>query len=294
MSQLIGIDWGSSNLRSFLLDDNGKILEKRSFPLGITRLAHKDFKPTFNKVIAAWPVQAPVLLCGMVGSAQGWLETAYVQCPASLTQVANALCDISSLSGRDSWIVSGICCRQNDDFTDLIRGEETQLLGAGGKGQICLPGTHSKWATIEEDKISSFSTFMTGEVFSLLSSTGLIAKTMDGDAFCGEAFVQGLDQCSRKGGLLHQLFSARARVIAGELNASQCHSYLSGILIGSELKASVMAKEVTLVGSHGLTTAYRKALVHLDPGIQINSISGEEACAKGLHRIWRTVTDENI
>ena len=150
MSMLIGIDWGSSNVRSFLIDKDGGILQNRSSPHGIIALQQADFLPNLQRLVEGWPSHLPILLCGMIGSAHGWQETHYVTCPTAAQDLATELVDISQRTLRSSWIVPGLRVRNKAGFMDLMRGEECQLFGASQSGSVCLPGTHSKWARLQD------------------------------------------------------------------------------------------------------------------------------------------------
>lgn len=291
---MIGIDWGSSGFRAYRMADDGSVLERRQAASGIASLTPTDYPSVLRQQIGDWldaaPL-APVLLSGMVGSRQGWREAAYAECPAGLEDVVASLCPVdlgASKHGerRMAHIVPGLSCRNTDGVPDVMRGEETQIFGLDlpGDATLCMPGTHSKHVHLRNGKITGFGTAMTGEVFALLKSHGLIAAVVAAEP--GEldtaAFGEGLSQSGRPGGLLHHLFSVRTRRLFNELSAEAATHYLSGILIGHELRATAWAGKVVIVGTGVLTMRYLKAFAFL--GITAD-VAPEDAAATGLYRL---------
>jgi 2-dehydro-3-deoxygalactonokinase len=294
---MIGIDWGSSGFRAYRLAPDGSILERRKAASGIASLAPTDYAAVLRQQIGDWlqtDADAPVLLSGMVGSRQGWREAAYVPCPAGPADLAAKLCPVDLGGGRMAHIVPGLACRNADGIPDVMRGEETQIFGLdlAGDVSICLPGTHSKHVQFRAGRIAGFATAMTGEVFALLKSHGLIAAMVAGrtdqdtpgaDLDVG-AFETGLARSGRPGGLLHHLFGVRTRRLFNELSAEAATDYLSGILIGHELRATAWAGRVVIVGTGVLTMRYRKAFAFL--GLEAD-VAPEDAAATGLYRLGR-------
>ncbi|HEY7942931.1 MAG TPA: 2-dehydro-3-deoxygalactonokinase, partial [Casimicrobiaceae bacterium] len=163
---LLAIDWGTSSCRAYALDRHGGIRAERSAPLGVQRVVDGEFAQAL-KVLRAGiaPESVPMIACGMIGSRQGWLETPYCDCPADFDAIAAGLTRVPNTALA---IVPGLTCRDDDGMVDVMRGEETQILGALGDGTVSrqvvlLPGTHSKWAVVGDDGVEAFSTFMTGE-----------------------------------------------------------------------------------------------------------------------------------
>jgi 2-dehydro-3-deoxygalactonokinase len=178
-----------------------------------------------------------------------------------------------------------------------MRGEEVQIMGAlalSGRrsARMVLPGTHSKWVQVEDGQVRSFQTFMTGEVFALMSQHSILGKTMDlQGAFDEAVFLQGIDQSQQSGSVLHHLFAVRTLGLFERLNAAQLPSYLSGLLIGEELRhqrASAHTEPVILIGSEALTLRYTLALQHL--GIACQS-QGAKATWAGLHALATNLTN---
>jgi 2-dehydro-3-deoxygalactonokinase len=285
---LIAVDWGTTSLRGARLDAKGAVLEEKSFARGILGVAPGTFGAVFDECFGAW-MQAPGTLClisGMAGSQQGWREAPYCPCPAGFVEIAAQLTWITP--GRIA-IVPGLCCERGGT-PDVMRGEEVQILGAlhlGGRtdGWFVLPGTHSKWAEVRAGRIVSFRTCMTGEFFSLLSQHSLLARTLKIDApFDESAFADGVTYAKQGAGLLHTAFSARTLALFGRKTSAALASYLSGLVIGEELRTQPDANvnEVVLIGSPQLTARYAQALAL--GGIDSRSL-GAEATWAGLRAL---------
>jgi 2-dehydro-3-deoxygalactonokinase len=214
-----------------------------------------------------------VILSGMIGSRQGWVECPYVPCPAGPEDLARALVSFDLPGGLRLAFVPGVETAGHRGFPDVMRGEETQiaglLAGAGpGRRVLLLPGTHSKWAVAAEGRIADFSTFMTGEVFAVMVQHSILGRLMTGDRHDPEAFARGLDQAAG-GLLLNDLFSARTLGLFGELPGTGLRAYLSGLLIGHEIAEAKRGgligtgdAEVMVVGSASLSPLYVEALRH--------------------------------
>lgn len=287
---MIGIDWGSSGLRAYLLADDGRIRERRTATSGIASLTPTDYAAVLQQQIGDWlrdePAE-PVLLSGMVGSRQGWREAPYAECPAGMAELVAQLCSVDLGGGRQAYIVPGLSCRNANDVPDVMRGEETQIFGLDlpAEATLCMPGTHSKHVQVRDGRIAGFATAMTGEVFALLKSHGLIAAMLDpaaGEDLDAAAFENGLALSGQPGGLLHHIFSVRTRRLFNELSAGAAAHYLSGILIGHELRATAWTGKVVIVGTGGLAMRYRKAFAFL--GLDTD-VAPEDAAAAGLYRL---------
>jgi 2-dehydro-3-deoxygalactonokinase len=270
IAKMLAIDWGTSSLRAYRLDANGDVSDVRSSDDGILSVKDAAFAATLERAAGDWlSTDKPVVMSGMIGSRQGWTEAAYVPCPAGLGEIASAMCEVQWTS-RDqqqhrAWIAPGLNCVDEAGVADVMRGEEVQILGILerlGKGEhvVCLPGTHSKWARVRDDHIVSFGTHMTGEVFAVLKQHSILGRTMPADEFDEAAFIAGVSRAADAGGLLHHLFGVRAQVLAGNMAEAQSASYLSGIVIGHELRSAANDIErFHLVGDAGLTSLYSLA-----------------------------------
>jgi len=293
-AQLIALDWGTTSLRAYKLAAGGQVLEQRSLSSGIMQLPSgprmiagqmctDGFELAFDDACGDWleaQPELPVIACGMVGSAQGWREAVYRDTPANVANLGTSLKTLRSLRGVNVHIVPGVI--QRSRLPNVMRGEETQVLGvlqslpagAGDNLLIGLPGSHSKWVEVADGCIVHFDTFMTGELFAILSEHSILGRTQQrGAAFDGLAFDRGVQVAlSPDGeiGPLSTLFSARSLGLTGELSATEQVDYLSGLLIGHELVAlaSVQRRRrdsshlpsIILIGNSQLCARYSRAL----------------------------------
>ncbi|WP_372524308.1 2-dehydro-3-deoxygalactonokinase [Piscinibacter sp.] len=270
---LIGIDWGTTHRRAYLLDARGHLLAEASDAQGMLACQGR-FRPALDSLLQEWPeagADVPVLMSGMVGAATGWQEARYLDAGTPLVQLAQQLVAVRDAPPGRRWaIVPGYCIRDAGGRVDVMRGEETQLLGAltlgHGDGWYVLPGTHSKWVRVDGGRVSALRTYMTGELFALLTQHGTLASVAGGaapDAL--EAFAQGLTAAGGAA-LSHALFTCRARVVSGDMPALHARSYLSGLLIGAEwcdaLRAPEPLRHVSLIGSAQLANSYAVAAKH--------------------------------
>ena len=294
---LIAIDWGTTSVRAYRLDDEGSVQDVREAPLGIQQV-RDDFAQALAKLLGDWQHEtAPRLACGMIGSRQGWVEVPYVECPASQHALAQGL--VRTPCGALA-IVPGLACLDDDGTPDVMRGEETQIVGAvesnAPPALAVLPGTHSKWAIVRAGAIATFATYMTGEVYAVLRDHSILGRMASGAAhsFADAAFARGVQRAlTQRGGvdtLLHQLFGARTLSLRADLAPEDTGDYLSGLLIGSEIAAGrdwarghgVPGASLQLLGSRALCARYAAAMGVA--GIATDS-GPEHAAARGLWRI---------
>ena len=291
MSRLVAVDWGTSSLRGALLDARGKVLEERSDARGILKVPAGGFPAVFESLFGDW-MQTPdtrCLISGMAGSKQGWVEAPYCACPAGRVEVGRQIIGIDALPGARISIVPGLR-DEHDGVPDVMRGEEVQIFGAmalmdADEGVFVLPGTHNKWATVKKGRVTGFRTFMTGEFYALLSQHSILARTLDADAPLDEAaFVEGVTRSDNGHGLLHNAFGTRTLALFERMPTAELASYLSGLLIGEELRTQSLHAfgEVVLIGSPALTQRYTLAL--RATGIATRTL-GAEATWAGLHAL---------
>ena len=296
---LIGLDWGTTSFRAYRLGADGGVIEHRSAPRGILKVPAGGFERVFEREVGPWLAEqpeAPVIACGMITSRQGWVEVPYRPCPAGSAEIAGALVRHDTDAGRTIHFVPGLSFVGADGVPDVIRGEETQIIGevgaAPGQRLLVLPGTHSKWALVEDGRLTWFATFMTGELFGVLKEHSILGRLMAGQTDDEKAFRRGLAYGrSRPGGLLKRLFSVRTLGLFGRLSASAAAAYLSGLLIGSEvaealdcLEQAPAGREITVIGGSDLTDRYLLAIA--DAGLRARR-AVPEAAARGLFLIAR-------
>lgn len=306
---IIALDWGTSSLRAFRLTPEGGIDARRAAPKGILAVPPGGFETALMEIAGDWLAEAPnapLLLSGMVGSRQGWIEVPYALAPADADALLAKAVRHSLRDGRQAIFLPGVTC-QRDGVPDVMRGEETQIIGALAlaglaDGQLCAPGTHSKWVTVAGGAIQDFATFMTGEVFALLRDHSLLGRGFlrDGDGRlqiapadqATEGFRRGVERAFADPSLLRSLFSTRSLGLFDRLPALALPDYLSGLLIGAEVAAALPsggAMSVPVIASADLTERYGLALALR--GHHARPISGEAAAAAGLAAFAARLTE---
>jgi 2-dehydro-3-deoxygalactonokinase len=285
-------DWGTSRLRLYLCEASGNVLargegEGASVP---------DCAGRFAAAVAAWDKahgQLPAVLAGMVGSTIGWREVPYLKCPAKPAAIADAALRFEA-DGRAIAILPGLSCKGKTGAPDVMRGEETQILGAlrlhpnlaKGRHVFCLPGTHAKWVVVGNGAVTQFQTALSGELFELLRRHSVLARDSREVDAQSPAFALGLDfaRQNRKADLLHLLFSARSRVVTGEMAGEDAASYLSGMVLGKDIATALalfdLEGPVQLICTPALAALYGKALATYD--VKSAAVDGDRAALAGL------------
>lgn len=291
---MIGVDWGTSNLRAYRLAPGGAVLERRESGQGILEVPTGGFAAALEAILDGWLAGAPpVLLCGMVGSRQGWVEAPYLACPAGAAEIAGALTAVPWAGGR-AWLIPGLRTVDAHGVPDVLRGEETKLVGlleeiGEASALVCLPGTHPKWVRVAGGRIVGFATHMTGEVRAALLGHTILGRTAPEGEDSDAGFARGVARSGDAGGLLHHLFGTRALHLMGELAEAEGAGYLGGLLIGHEVRAAVggeVGATVHLAGAPRLVAAYARAFELL--GVA-HVRHGQDLVASGLARIGRGV-----
>ena len=282
---MIAVDWGTSSFRAFRLDAAGGVLDRTSSALGILHVPRGDFAAVLRDQVGGWLAagESEILLCGMVGSRQGWVEAPYLPCPAGPSEIVAALVTVPFENARVR-LVPGLSDADESGVPEVMRGEETQLLGVmETDGLACLPGSHSKWAKIEGGRIVSFRTYLSGEAFAALRAGTILGRMMIDAPSDHGAFAEGVARSGASGHVLHHLFGVRTRGLFGTLADTASASYLSGLLIGHEIRAALPAGgRVCLIGAASLTALYATAISACGGTAEIMD---EDAAARGLARI---------
>lgn len=271
---LIALDWGTSSLRAWAMAASGEVLDTFEGGTGILAVPDGDFDAAFEAAVGAWldaDPAVPVIASGMITSRNGWCETSYLPLPVGVEDLAAALTVFTTRKGRTIHFVTGAARNPAEGLPDVIRGEETELVGhlaaAGSNdGFFVMPGTHSKWARAEGGKLTHFETAMTGEIFAVLSAHSILGRLMpEVRADSPEAFHRGVNVSrTDPGSILSRLFSARSLVLFDRLAPADIADYLSGLLIGEEVRSGLAAHpevgRITLIGRGDLADRYRAAL----------------------------------
>ncbi|MBC6535069.1 2-dehydro-3-deoxygalactonokinase [Citrobacter amalonaticus] len=290
-ARYIAIDWGSTNLRAWLYQGD-KCLESRQSEAGVTRLNGKSPEAVLAEVTQNWRDSAtPVVMAGMVGSNVGWKIAPYLPVPASFAAIGEQLTPV----GDNVWIIPGLCVSRDDNH-NVMRGEETQLLGArtlSPSSVYVMPGTHCKWVQADAEQIHDFRTVMTGELHHLLLQHSLVGAGLPEQQTSSDAFAAGLARGIDSPAVLPQLFEVRASHVLGNLPREQVSEFLSGLLIGAEVASmrDFIAHEqtITIVAGASLTSRYQLAFHAM--GRDVSAVPGDTAFQAGIRSIAHAVAN---
>lgn len=288
---MIAVDWGTTNLRAFRLGADGTVRDRLARPTGILQVLAGEFAAALRAAIGPWLAdgETRILLSGMVGSRQGWVQAPYLPCPAGVAELATALVAVP-FDDAETWLVPGLSARDEAGMPEVMRGEETQIAGVidrvPPRGCLCLPGSHAKWVRLDDGRIAGFTTYFTGEAFAALRDATILGRMMDRDGpIDPEGFARGLGHAAAPGHLLHHLFGVRSLALFDELSEAEAAGYLSGLLIGHEVRAALApGATVFLVGAAPLCALYGQAIAAAG-GRAV--VLDEDAAAAGLARIAR-------
>lgn len=293
-------DWGTTHARLWLCAEDGDILESREAP-GVSQLDGKAaVEAAFLAAVEGWDAALPAVLCGMVGSTIGWADAGYQDCPCPLEAMGGQALRFTA-QGRAIAILPGLRARNSFGLPDVMRGEETQIFGAaaiGGERSFvaALPGTHNKWALVENGVVTSFHTALTGELYDAIARHTVLLGGKPAAVSPGAAFDAGVEavRSNPAAGLESLVFSVRARQVAGDLPREDAGSYLSGLLIGADVRSAAAALDLTRKGlplriicSEQLATLYARALAAF--GLESKPLSGAETVRAGLHAAHRAL-----
>ena len=279
----IAIDWGTTSRRIYLIE-GGTVAAVERDDRGASTLTAGGY-PAELAAIRARMGDLPILIAGMAGSNIGWRMVPYSSAPVGLHDLARALDWVDDRTA----IVPGVSCRDGDRV-DVMRGEEVQLLGAAQAGKVpadatlCQPGTHCKWVELRAGAIVRFTTAMTGELFALLSSHGLLARQLTGEVKLGPAFLAGVEEGARRD-LAASLFAVRAKGLMGLLAEADASSFASAILIGADVASRIASGDtIHIVGEPHLGSLYAAAIEAL--GGTAHRTDSEDAFVAGICRLW--------
>jgi 2-dehydro-3-deoxygalactonokinase len=282
----IAVDWGTTNRRAYLIDEQGRCAQEFEDARGVLSVPAGGF-PDAVAEIRARLGEKPLLLAGMIGSNRGWIEAPYVPCPAGLDDLAR---NLAWASEREA-IVPGVSY-VGQGRADVMRGEEVQLLGGVAAGMInpegfvCHPGTHNKWALLRHGMIQIFGTVMTGELFNLLKEHSILADLLQGPVEVNEAFKRGVRHAMEREMLPADLFGVRAGVLLGQTSKDDAPSYTSGLLIGADVRIGLTwpaGVRIGIIGRPELTRLYAAALAVA--GREPVELDGEQCFLAGIKQI---------
>jgi 2-dehydro-3-deoxygalactonokinase len=299
----VAVDWGTSSFRGWLMSAKGDVLAESRGSEGLLHCAGTGFAPVLRDHLARLgaPEKTPVLICGMAGARQGWVEAPYLHTPTRLDALHEGAVRVDAgqaFGNKDIRILPGIA-QSRADCPDVMRGEETQLLGileSGFTGLVCIPGTHSKWVRMEAGAVVAFATYMTGELFALISQHSILSHAVEADAppaANSQAFREGVATATVvPSGLTASLFRLRAAQLLGFEARGDGADRLSGLLIGSEIADAGarfgQPRSLRLLRSGRLGERYEVAL--REHGVEVTTDDAEQASRRGLSKaavhIW--------
>jgi 2-dehydro-3-deoxygalactonokinase len=291
------IDWGTSTFRLWILDAEGNVLAERRSDDGLQTIGGREgFPGVMESHLAETgaPDSLPVIVCGMAGSRQGWVEASYLDTPAPLDKIVEGAVRVEGIS-RDVRILPGVAQR-DPDHPDVIRGEETQLLGAGASGiedgLFCMPGTHSKWVALKAGTLEAFATYMTGELFGLLARQSILAHAISDTKVNPDdpGFLASVEAgMARPADIANLVFEIRPAQLLGFAAAGSGAARLSGALIGTEIAGATARfgglDHVHLIASGSLSKLYAGAVEAT--GSAVATLDADELVRRGLHTAGR-------
>jgi len=298
---IIAVDWGTSSFRLWLMSRDGTVLTEHRSHEGMSEIAERGFETVLESHLSTLsvPQQLPVVICGMAGSRQGWVEAGYIDTPADVTTIGETATVVPG-TARQIIIIPGLAVRSESE-PDVMRGEETQLLGAHlempGGTRYCMPGTHSKWVSMKGPVVTGFETFMTGELFSALTTKTILVHSTGGEGRVDAndpAFLTGVrDGWAQPAKTTHHLFSIRAGQLLHAHGMDENRARLSGLLIGAEFAGAGVrgGEQVGLVASGALQRLYDAALSEC--GVKVRNIDADVSVRRGLVESWQRFSNKS-
>jgi 2-dehydro-3-deoxygalactonokinase len=286
----ISLDWGTTSFRAYLVGADGAVKDQFAAPEGILAVKDGAFEATLESHIGGWDKALPVVASGMITSRQGWVEVPYAECPAGVADLAKAISLFTTKSGRRVHFIGGVHYNSLSIHHDVMRGEETQVIGALATGatHFITPGTHSKWISVSNARIVDFATYMTGESFALYRDHSILGRLMKEGPQDNAAFTRGAAHSFQSpSGLLHSLFSVRSLGLFSAMAPEKLASYLSGLLIGQEVVSAISSHQrnaqYLILGTPALAANYVIALklmgLNVEIGNPLCSIDGQRLIA---------------
>lgn len=291
------IDWGTTNFRAFAMDEKGNVLDKKALPMGLLQVADRNFSSALENVLSGWLnnyKNVPVYMAGMVGSQLGWVNVGYVTTPAGENELTKNAHHFYLPWGAKATIIQGVSHQTVTGSYDVMRGEEVQLFGLAklvDKASLnaILPGTHSKHARFENSKMTSFASFMTGELFSVISKHTVLGMGLPEQKDSSSAFLRGVKEGQLTDQLTSTIFAARTHRLFNNIAETDVLDYLSGVLIGNELKA-LTNEHVYLVGGESLCARYKQACDEIS--ISSTYMSGDECFLRGMADLIKVINND--
>ncbi len=287
----IGLDWGTTSFRAYLVRADGSVADEMSAAGGILAVKDGAFEAALEQQIGAWDKALPVIASGMITSRQGWVELPYVDCPAGPAEIAKAIVRKDLASGRVIYFMTGLHLASPTLGHDVMRSEEMQVFGNldSGATHFVTPGTHSKWIDVVDGRIVNFATYVTGETFAVLRQHSILGRLMTSDADDEVAFQRGVAKAFEDpAGLLHNLFSVRSLGLFNAMPGDELASYLSGLVIGSEIAHASASRDreadYVILASAGIALRYQRAMLAAGLKVRLGDplaiVRGEAMVAK--------------
>lgn len=287
--RFVAVDWGTTRLRASLIGRDGAVLAREQSDTGVQSVPKGGFPQALQAACSRWfeaHPDLPVIMAGMVGSRNGWVEAPYLHCPCAASDLAGNLTAIEGF-GREVLVVPGVDIRWPDDSYDVMRGEETKVFGTGLEdGLVCMPGTHSKWVELAAGRMTRFSSFITGELYAAMSAS-FVARLAEAPDDPGSGESEAAAAARAGGGLTRALFQARTRVLAGDMSPRGVRPFLSRLLVETEVAGASelfgAPASVHLVAADPQLGVYRRVLE--SRGIRVEVVEPAAATLAGLTRI---------
>ncbi|MBU3005287.1 2-dehydro-3-deoxygalactonokinase [Paraglaciecola arctica] len=292
------IDWGTTNFRAFAMSPENTLVDTLEKPIGLLKVPNGNFANALEQALTTWLddyQNLPIYMAGMVGSLKGWVNVDYAPTPASANGIASKAHHFELPWGAKATIFPGVSHQYQEQHYDVMRGEEVQLLGlaqliAKQDYAAVLPGTHAKHATVKGAKIVEFASYLTGEFYAMLINHSLMSKGLpENPEFCLQSFAKGVE-ASKDGILTNKIFLGWTHRLFKQLNLEQIPDFISGMLIGYELR-NLHASSVYLIGGSNLCSRYEAAAKQLS--ISTETIAGNECYLTGMSLLIKEINYAN-